>query len=236
MRYPTLSSAATAEHAALLLAGDEPDPTAHMVVQGTGPELALESLAVLGESLLAEATDLDRSSGRVDRDRFEGSASGRLHALVSDLPIAVLDDPGFWAYLTLVHFWGFVTWREASAFASNDPGRYLRYIDGRSTTECVLTRMALRARICAIGADCSLASAIPFGADFWRSHVLRVAVSGAPAIARAYARQQAENRMATEELREFARTLNRVTTNIVPQLLDDDDALALVNELSQGRA
>lgn len=233
MRYPTLSPAATAEHAALLLAGHELDPTEHVVVQGSGPDVVLDPLAVLGEQLCSEASELDRSSGRVDRDRFEGSASGRLHALVADLPIAVVDDPGFWAYLTVVHFWGLVTWREAPAFASNDPGRYLRYIDGRSTTECVLTRMALRARICAVGTDSSLASAIPFGADFWRSHILRVAVSGAPAIARAFAREQAQNRMATEELRDFARALNRVTTNLVPQMLDDDDSLELVNGLRQ---
>ncbi len=50
----------------------------------------------------------------------------------------ILDDPGFWRYLSLAHYRSFIRWRERGAFAD---GKFELYVDGRTATECVLTRM-----------------------------------------------------------------------------------------------
>jgi len=159
-------------------------------------------------------------------ESFEGRFSGEVHQVLRDLPIEALDDPGFWRYLSLVQFWWFIAIREAPAIQR---GNVMTYVDGG--TECVPFRMFLRAQAIRDGDDYSLAGAMPQAADFWRSHVIRVKTATAPALARSFAQLQIEKKMVSDEVRPFARRINRLWSNIVFQDWDKTECDSLLKDL-----
>jgi hypothetical protein len=163
---------------------------------------------------------------------LEGALSGVVHNVLRKLPVGILDDSGFWRYMTMTHGLDFVAWRESRAFESGDFARYRIYIDGANSTECVLLRMFLRGQICRYNDDYELATAVRRGSDFWRSHILRVRTGSTPVVARALVRQQEARRMATGPLRDTARRLNRLWSNVVPIDYTEDEAVMLVAEFS----
>jgi len=235
MRYPTISMDVCMKlSSSFLRDGQRPADTGEIDFAGTGPDLDVSSLAeasaLCEEALTAWAADPAVATS--DRDLLEGRLSGHIHQALHGFPVLVLDDPGFWRFAVLQYFWSLTYWRERERFDSRDPAKYLRYVDATQPTECVLTRMFLRAQVVRRGQDdYALAEAVPRGTDFWRSHVLRVGVSYAPSVAQAFAREQAQRRMATDELRQFASMLNRASTNIVFPVLDDAEAIAAVQSL-----
>ena len=83
--------------------------------------------------------------------------------------------------------------------------------------------------------DVSLTAGLQHGSDFWRSHVLRVRTGTAPELTRALVEMQKDDdrRLATDPLRAYARRLNRVWTNVNLNLLDKDQASALIEELRE---
>jgi hypothetical protein len=91
--------------------------------------------------------------------------------------------------------------------------------------------MYLRAQAIGDGDDYALAGALPRSADFWRSHVLRVKTGTAPPLARSFARLQKDKAMVSEEIRPFARRMNRLWSNVVFHIWDDDDCDQLLAEL-----
>ena len=230
MRYPVLPRGVAAEIAQSLLSGEAPSIEDHVKWEGHGPRFDLGPIEGVSEALRQRLADFMESEQRTDADLFEGQACGEIHDMLRAVPLAVVDDPGFWRYLSIAHFWWLATWRHRSAFGGGDPGLYLRYVDGVHQTECVLTRMYLRAQIAEIDGDYWLAGAVPQGSDFWRSHVLRVSTGASPAVARALVREQVEHRMPTDE----GRSLNRVSSNVVLPLYSEDEASELISELRAG--
>ena len=234
MRYPVLPRGAAAELAQSLLNGGDPSIEDHVKWEGHGPRLNLHEIGSVSDTLRQALGEFQKSGERSDADLFEGRACGELHAMLRSVPLAVIDDPGFWRYLAIAQFWWLATWRHQSTFDGGDPGQYMRYVDGVRQTECVLTRMYLRAQIVEVDGDYSLASAVPQGSDFWRSHILRVSTGASPALAQALVREQVEHRMPTDEVRALARALNRVSSNIVLSVYSHDDASSLISELRSG--
>lgn len=161
-------------------------------------------------------------------DMTEGEAATHLYRALESVPIEILDDPGFWRYLSIAYFWDFIAWRERKPFGK---GNHMKYLDCHNSKESVLTRMYLR--VVAIGGYqySELAYAIPEAVDFWRSHITRVKTGTVPPVSRAFVRSHAEDRLNTPQLREFAKLLNRKWANIVPYVYDDDDAEKLIAEL-----
>lgn len=233
-RYPSISRRDCARIVPTFLSGETavlPDEAVNW--KSSGPELDLEELKDVATEIETDRQEFAVGSQASDRDMFEGMACGKLHAAMRAYPIRVLDDPSFWRYVALEYFWPLSYWREQGTFDKGDHGRYLKYVDASVATECVVTRMFLRAQAVQVaeGDDYSLAHAVPKGTDFWRSHVLRVSVGSAPPVTRAFVNEQAANRMPTSELRSYARRLNRVATNLVFPLLDDEDAAGLISDL-----
>jgi len=233
MRYPVLSRAVAAEVVQELIRGEQPELDAFVTWEGSGPKLNSEPFADTAASLREALKTFEMSDAKADADMFEGQASPAIHEMLAGLPLAIIDDPGFWRYLSLVHFWWLAQWRHPSAFESNDPALYLRYVDGVLTTECVLSRMYLRAQIAEIDGDYSLTTAVAQGSDFWRSHILRVSTGASPPLSRALLREQSERRMPTDQARALARDLNRISSNIVLSIYDEEDAAALLTELRE---
>ena len=233
MRYPVLSRAVAAELVQELIRGEQPELDAFVTWEGSGPKLNIESFADTAASLRDALKNFEMSEAKADADMFEGQASPAIHEMLTGLPLAIIDDPGFWRYLSLVHFWWLAQWRHPSAFESNDPALYLRYVDGVLTTECVLSRMYLRAQIAEIDGDYSLTTAVAQGSDFWRSHILRVSTGASPPLSRALLREQSERRMPTDQARALGRDLNRISSNVVLSIYDEEDAAALLTELRE---
>ena len=207
---------------------------------GEGPELDVDPLSEARHKIEVLARD---DMSRSLRDSVEGEAACHLYQALEQLNVETpaLDEPGFWAYISLVHAWNFIVWREPNAFTARrrldgavDTGeKFKTYIDGRKTTECVPARMYLRIRCLGGLEHASLASSVREGTDFWRSHILRIKAGEHPSFVRAIVRRQADDRtrLNTTELRGFAKDLTRTLTNLVPPLLSDEEADDLVHEL-----
>lgn len=191
---------------------------------GSGESLELGPFVALGSELSAET----RMRTEKDPDVFEGEVAGRLYDALKSIPVYVLDDRGFWRYLSLRYFWEFINWRERKPF---EKGNYLKYIDASENTESVLPRMYLRAQALAGTGGEGLAGSIPHAGDFWRSHVIRVRTGSAPKIARAFAAKQMASRLTTDPLRETAKRLNRTWTNVLLYLYDEAEAEELLDQL-----
>ena len=227
MKYPIITSSDCRYVAEQLNIGSSPNVQEYIKWLGTGDDLDRDRI---NEAAREIGRVLEQYSGinNRDRDRLEGRAAPILYEVLQDVDIAVLDDPGFWRYLSLVHFWRFIAWREEKAFAR---GNYLKYVDGVNSTECVLTRMYLRVQALGGNEYGSMAAEVPMATDFWRSHIIRVRTATAPSLTRAFVERQRDDRLNTPELRQFARRLNRTWTNILLNIYDDEEARQLIEEL-----
>ena len=229
MRYPALSRTRCTEIAQRRVDGFQPSVEHEIDWLGAGDAVDLRDLEKLASDIAAEIVDWTDP----DKDRFEGSACGWLFAALSHLPTEVLDDRGFWRYLAIQYFWDFIAWREAKPFSA---GNHLKYVDASDPKETVLTRMYLRAQALG-GAEAGiLGGAIPRAGDFWRSHVIRVKTGTAPPFARAFAQRQSRDRLKTGPIREVAKRLTRLWTNVVPYVYDGPEATELMREVWEAEA
>lgn len=228
MKYPTLTHSACQRLADLrfrvLDAAVDPD----VAWVGSGEELDMDPIVRMAE--LCNGIVADLSGRHTDRDQLEGVLAMRLWEALTHVPVEILDDPGFWRYLSIAHFWDFIAWREEKPFES---GNYLKYVDGISSTEAVLIRMYLRASAVGGSDHEDLTGLLGSSTDFWRSHVIRVRTGTAPPVTRALVKSQEAHRLTTDPLRELAKGINRTWTNTVPQLLDEAEAADLIDELKR---
>ena len=235
MRYPVVPHTKVAQVVQALLADGLVDVDEYVEWNGQGTEIDLTGIEDTARALVEDYEAHLGGPNAKDLDMFEGIVGARLHAALGDagVSIEVLDEPGFWAYLTVRHLWWFVYARQEPTFEGKDFGEFRKYVDGTNATECVLLRAYLRARISRRDDHHAykLATAIPNGTDFWRSHILRVQTSMSPSLTQAFAAEQAENRMNTDELRGYARRLNRMWSNVVMHVYDDDEAAVVISEL-----
>ena len=227
MRYPILTRSKTEALARQLVSSQHtPNWELERSWVGSGQEVDLKSLGKVMGAMHEAFEQRDPKKVSDSPEAFEGRFAGDVHRTLRNLPIEALDDPGFWRYLSLVDFWWFVKVREAPAIGR---GNVMTYVDGGK--ECVPFRMFLRAQAIRQEDDYSLAGALPKAADFWRSHVLRVKTGTAPPLARSFARLQVEKAMVSDDIRPFARRINRLWSNIVFQEWDDDDCDRLLADL-----
>lgn len=226
MRYPTLTPRQCAELSDLRLLGEDILVEPEWLGQGTDLDLGPMRSARTAISRLMPA---DRRNSELDE--VEGKAAFELYRALEQVPIQILDDRGFWRYLSIDLFWDFIAWREREPF---ERGNHMRYVDGESNVNAVLPRMYLR--MSALGGIeyAHLSSVVKRGTDFWRSHILRVSAGTAPPLTRALVRFQARHQLKRDDIRELAKRLSRQWTNVVLTIYDDDEAAALIEELAVG--
>lgn len=237
MKYPTIESSAALELADEFLkdrySGRKVD--SKITWKGSGPEADLDPLEEKIDFLHAELDKHLVSDKAGDKDYFEGFVAGQLHSLLTECQLddEVLNHEGFWVYLSFKYFWWLLIWRE-KAFNPDDkpplPAAYKRYFDAKDQTVCVLVRAYNRGRICCIDGSYDLANAAPQATDFWQSHILPVNTSYSSALARSMAKQQANDRLPTNTLRQVARALNRTNTNVITFQYSDDEADRYVDD------
>ena len=235
MRYPTLSQESIEPIVTQLLDHEPIDFTAHVKWVGEGAELSLGLLEALGETVRGQIEEFLDEDRPPKGDEYEGQTAPLVHLALRDVPLTILDDPGFWRYVSLVHLWPLIRWREPKPFEKNDVAAYSVYINGRKNAECVPLRMFLRAQIALEGDDdYSLSSAVPEATDFWRSHIIRVRTGSSPTLAKAFVTLQRDHRMTTNPLRAYAKKVNRVSSNVLLHLYDEAEATELLTDLYDG--
>lgn len=229
MRYRSLSKTYSHQIATSLVNGEHVSVDARARSEGTGSDVDEESL---NQILRLFRDELEAGSPK-DIEVFEGRMAAALFGWFEEVPIEVLDDPGFWRYLSLKHFWWFIAWREKGPIAN---GRYLNLVDAIVPPEQIPLRLYLRAKSIAKAGDASLAGSIPKSTDFWRSHITRVRVGSAPRVARAFAELKRDEAslpapLKTDRLREVAKRVNRTWSNVRLDFLEEDEARELMLEI-----
>lgn len=231
MSHPTIAPDALDRLGPELLAGRQPDIGGAVKWVGTSPEVDLAPLAALSPELEADLEAFRSSKDARDKDLFEGRAAEKLHAALEDLPVDVLDNPGFWRYVSVTRLWWLARWREQPTHDRGEWEKFRIYVDGRRSSECVALRMFIRGRIAAEAGDPALAHAVPEATDLWRSHIVRVRTSYIPVLAGELLKHQVRDRMPTNDLREFAKRLNRLASNVVIDTYDASEVDPLLEEL-----
>jgi len=264
MRYRVLSLDQAIEFAdSWVRAPAELNPTdvdAKAQLSGSGPDFNSAGFSTLVDdwnSLITRFEDESDSDarGRVtvhpspgrdpvvlsSMDQLEGWLAVELYEWMKDFDEGVLDHPGFWRYLSLRFGWSLISWRESKAIAnatkegSKNPFAYRTYVNALNSYETVLTRMFIRGRLAA-GAEGndSIAWAALSATDLWRSHIVRVKTGYSAVLTQAVVESQVEEPMVTDPLREFAKRLNRLSSNVLLLEYELEGARTVVEELRAG--
>lgn len=235
VQYKTIPLGVCRDLLAERLDGGEPEIGAHVETKGSGDPLDMDRI----ENAAIAVADLREKRGPTKRDSIEGAAAIVLYEAVEHLPAMVLNDPGFWRYLSFAYdgFWEFAAWRHREQLGK--PKSFSKYVDAKRPRECVLTRMFLRVHALHGDGDDDreyrdLAASIKTNAaDFWRAHIVRVQTGKSPAVARSLARRQREDDLPRNVIREFAKIVNRIHANVVTAIYDDEEADAFILDLRE---
>jgi hypothetical protein len=160
---------------------------------------------------------------------FEAEASMIVHSTLS--PGEFIGDSEFWTWLAAVHFMKLIAWRYGgSNFAPANIGV-------GAAKENFLFRLWLRAELVLDpNRNDKYELARRQGSiDFWRSHVFRPAYSNARAFARALVEYQYPNstgkpRLSIGEIRELAKRLTRLRSNLYVAFLSEKEAYTLIEQ------
>lgn len=162
------------------------------------------------------------------QEQYESEICGKVHQAIKDLPYEILDDPKFWQYLSVQFFSIFIMWRESGALQRGNILSYFR----ATGVECIPLRLYLRGQIVfeATG-KYDLASAIPEGTDFWRSHILRVNTSKDRTFARVFVEIHRDKRLLTKQLRALAPLFKKMRANVYLSEYDVAKGKSIIDEL-----
>jgi hypothetical protein len=159
------------------------------------------------------------------KDGLEGLLSVKFYEDLSTLPSSVLTSPGFWRYLAAWEMFDFIEWRDGV-------GCSLKSYGAASTTptmDCVPLRIFVRGQISTSAApDDPMSIAGIAGTDVWRSHVLRVRTAREPAVAKALLQAWERGDAKTDVVRDVAKRLQRLRSNVVFELLNHAQAETVV--------
>lgn len=229
-QYPTVGLDDCLDILRRRIAGEDVSISDQVAWKKAGDPPIMDDLDDFADDLSEDLPTFDESDD--DKDVIEGKLALRLLDALEGTGMRVLDDQGFWRYLAMGPMWDFVRWRE-SGKSSDDWEAYRIYVDGRRNAECVPTRMYIRARLAEKSGDRAIAHLVPEATDLWRSHIVRVRTSYSPTLTEAIIRSQHEDRLATDGVRELAKRVKRLRSNVVLGLYDQDDARSVVAELRE---
>lgn len=247
MKYRSCDKRLSEKFMERVFRGNESVEDGEFPTVGSGEEVVdVTELGVVLREYGDHVSPLVVKSG-AQRDVYEGEVCGRVHASLTMCEqecFRALEDPGFWSYLSFRFGVGILRWRETAVATyvktPNDKTRAaaLKYVYDPKLTEGVLSRMYLRGRISAVDGDYSIAEAREYGAsvgntDVWRSHITRIVSGNAHPLARALATYWNEHEWIKTDtpnggLRLLAKMINRRRSNILPELLDADEAKQVV--------
>jgi hypothetical protein len=232
MKYYALLAERAAAALESTRSGVDVDNSEVSETRGSGEMLDVGVFSSLGKQLHAAR------EGFAERLRSKDPAGGKYETIVCSyihqcLPFdpRMLADLDFWAWLAVTQFWAIVDWRHGGEMGQASPANF--GIGGG--TENLFYRMWLRADI---GYDPSRADAYELARrgdqDFWRSHLFRQGYGRCRQLARSLIRYQFPDssptvpRLKILEIRELAKRLKRLDSNLVFDYLDEADTSRVV--------
>lgn len=232
MTYPivTLSSGLVAYNR---MATMEPPAVSPAQVESrgsaTGDESVLEATLVALEAASSDAADLwhVRGGGRGHNDKIEAAfAIESLHPALDSLQATLLGDPDFWRFLTFNVLHRFIS-------AMNTTNRAYLGLIPSSFQDCVPLMMFNRADLSlrhARGLATDPSDLYAIGADFWRSHILRVANRFDDTLVRAMLSRAMKGDLPTSIIRLVAPDLKARRASIFLGALNEGAAADLLDE------
>lgn len=215
--------------------GDEPIPLDE-VRQLTGGDhpLDVSPITELRETLVNLRSTFPEVLQRRDPagGQFEQEGCGFVHSHLAVFPPEVMADSGFWTWLTLAYFDDVVEWR----FGVREGLATLENYGIGKPSEGMLFRMRLRGEI---GKDETANDPYELARagdqDLWRSHIIRQGYGGARELARSLLRLQSgklsRQPLDVKGMRELAKRLRRLHSNVFLEILPASQSDALVLEL-----
>ena len=219
----------------LALEGDELDAAVAgaAIQKGQGGPLDTRVVDRLVEALEDLRTSLGQLGGKKSKrwDEFEVPAAIIVHRAMLGTGPDVQGDPDFWRWLAVTKLRDVVNWRYVATEGMHAP---LANFGIGNNLENLVYRLWLRGDIgYTPGAEDPYELARVGGRDFWRSHVFRQGYGNCRPLVHALLRLQSDNipgypRLTDGEVRELAKLLARLRTNVYYEVLSADDARDLV--------
>ena len=176
--------------------------------------------------------DLTHYESQIKRDGLEGVLAVVLHQGMKGLPASVLTDRDFWRYCA-AYMYEFIAWRQPTTTVTALFPYFGLKGESLGSADCVPQRMFGRAHIVHAASaqwDPDPYELAKFGAaDVWISHILRVRNSYAPLVVRELLDGVRAGRFKTEAIREVAKDLKRVRSNVLFEVLEAEDVRTLVD-------
>lgn len=233
MTYPTLSAKAADKIIQAQQSGEPIDIEEIVVWKDTDFSFSdqdARSLKAIVAAIRTKYPAALKTKSRQASD-FEAEASPALHAAMAEGGYCA--DPEFWIWLTVVHFFDLVTWRYGVKFAPANFGI-------GAASENFLFRLWLRAELVFDPARSDHYELARKGSslDFWRSHLFRQSYANARPFARALLQYQYpdaadEPRLETLAIRDLAKRLARVKSNLLVACLKEEEALYIIEAEAQ---
>lgn len=209
------------------------------VKESAGADVSVDSLVQMNYEITSFVKDI----GASDKYEKEELWAEMLHKHLSALPIKALQDPGFWRYLALFPFRGFLMTREPDMLP-------IRYGGGKSNSKAkwLLPRAYIWGRKTALDGDYSLTHAVRDARkaaglssgtiiDFYHSHIVRTAWSASTSVASGFVAGYLadpvlfdENNEASRPSNMLAKAFARTSNNVCLEFLDTEDLVLLANE------
>lgn len=204
---------------------------------GDGEERFLEIIMELRAALNSLRSQFPEVLGSRDPEggRFEQQGCVIVHQCLEMCPTEAINDPSFWIWLAVAQFADTIEWR----FGAKDGTVRLANYGVGNPAENMMFRMWLRGEIGRTedsGDPYELAKT--GDQDLWRSHIIRQGYGSAREIARALLRLQAgklpRSRLDNNGVRELAKRLKRIRSNVFLECLSAEEADALILEQCDG--
>lgn len=164
------------------------------------------------------------------RNEFEGQAARLVHSMIPAEP-AMLSDPEFWLWLSVVHFSDLVEWR----YGSPAGGTKLANYGVGARNENLLFRLWLRAELTLDETAQDRYHLVHAGQiDFYRSHLFRQGYANARNFARALLRFQypgadkTSPNLKIEQIRTLVKRLRRLRSNLFLEILPEEECRAVI--------
>lgn len=228
MRYPYLDQKSAGEIIEKRIKGEEPIVEDFLKWRGEGPEFnrgAMKSLRVKLDDLIKKYSGTGQKG-----KKFEAEACTIIHQSIEG-DISIFGDLDFWVYLAVIEFPDLISWRYS---VGEDQNISLANYGIGNRVENLIYRLWIRADI-AYDTDLKdhYGLARKGDIDVWRSHILRQRYGNCRNIACAlikyqYPEDAKGSRLSVKVLRELAKRLKRLYTNLEFSFLNEDQAMELI--------
>lgn len=229
MKYPVLSRESVLRLVALPRKERMSEAKAAIEMRGEGDEFVdapVVELTARLNKLMKKLGDSPKK-GTKQTIQLESDAAVAVHDTLKQYAPAILMDLDFWAYLALSPLERFVAWRYAVG-PGPIPASGMANFGAVKRSENLLFRLWSRAELVY-----DVKHADPYtvarrgSVDFWRSHVLRQNFCNARTFARGFVLFQypdgkKSESLGIQEIRELAKRVRRLRSNVVFEILDDE--------------